>query len=85
MRKKDDKVGNKTHGYTKKEGRQKEKKKREKALKEKEKKKKEVVSLHPIRREKHALIIANEGVCWSYINSNYFWTIVSGEKNTVEI
>lgn len=39
MRKKDDKVGNKTHGYTKKEGRQKEKKEREKALKEKEKKK----------------------------------------------
>lgn len=42
MRKKDDKVGNKTHGYTKKEGRQKEKKKREKALKEKEKKKKKL-------------------------------------------
>lgn len=34
MRKKDDKVGDKTHGYTKKEGGQREKKEREKALKD---------------------------------------------------
>lgn len=49
------------------------------------KKKKEVVSLHPISRKKYALIVANEDVCLSYINSNFFWTIVSREKNTVEI
>lgn len=34
MRKKDDKVGDKTHGYIKKEGGQREKKEREKALKD---------------------------------------------------
>lgn len=34
MRKKDDKVGDKTHGYTEKEGGQREKKEREKALKD---------------------------------------------------
>ena len=90
MRKNDDKVRNKTHGYTKIEGGQR-KKEREKALKDrniggkKKKKKKEVVSLHPISRKKYALITANEDVYLSYINSNFFWTIVSREKNTVEI
>ena len=79
MRKKDDKVGNKTHGYTK-EKAGKGKKEREKAYVErskygrpkKKKKKKEVVSLHPISRRKYSLIIANEGVCLSYINSIFF-------------
>lgn len=56
MRKKDDKVGDKTHGYTKKEGGQREKKEREKALKDrnmgaKKKEKKKVASLHPISRK----------------------------------
>ena len=55
MRKKDDKVGDKTHGYTKKEGGQREKKEREKALKDRnmgaEKRKKEASSLHPISRK----------------------------------
>ena len=55
MRKKDDKVGDKTHGYTKKEGGQKEKKEREKALKDRnmgaKKRKKEAASLHPISRK----------------------------------
>lgn len=54
MRKKDDKVGDKTHGYTKKEGGQREKKEREKALKDRireQKKEKKAASLHPISRK----------------------------------
>lgn len=63
-------MGDKTHGYTKKEGGQREKKEREKALKdrnmrEKKKKKKKAASLHPIS-------------CLNYINSNFFGTINYG-------
>ena len=68
MRKKDDKVGDKTHDYTKKEGGQREKKEREKALKDRNmraKKKKKAASLHPIS-------------CLNYINSNFFGTINYG-------
>lgn len=71
MRKKDDKVGDKTHGYTKKEGGQREKKEREKALKDrnmrakKKRKKKKAASLHPIS-------------CLNYINSSFFGTINYG-------
>lgn len=69
MRKKDDKVGDKTHGFTKKEGGQREKKEREKALKDRnmgaKKRKKKAASLHPIS-------------CLNYINSNFFGTINYG-------
>ena len=55
MRKKDDKESDKTHGYTKKEGGQREKKEREKALKDRnmgaKKIKKKAASLHPISRK----------------------------------
>lgn len=71
MRKKDDKVGDKTHDYTKKEGGQREKKgeresvERSKYESKKKKKKKKAASLHPIS-------------CLNYINSNFFGTINYG-------
>ena len=70
MRKKDDKVGDKTHSYSKKEGGQRGKKEREKALKDrnmraKKEEKKKAASLHPIS-------------CLNYINSNFFGTINYG-------